>query len=173
MHCLLEGLAHAHFRQFLGLTADSAHRKADPTPAFDHLFLDVNLNKPQDFSEKDVRVVKSIHALLTEAVPNLEGNDAQLIEDHISKLERRLLSKKAGCLRFVSAGLGIGPDVAHPGKKVYKAHWVRSLIAWVSSSWFWCSHTSFKPPFAVSNGIFHSWAVKITHCYPGSHATHC
>jgi hypothetical protein len=120
MHCLLEGLAHAHFREFLGLTADSAHRKADPIAAFDHLFLDVDLNKPQDFSEKDVRVVKSIHTLLTEAVPNLEGNDVQLIEDHTSELERKLLSKKAGCLRFVSAGLGIGRDVTHPGKKYTK-----------------------------------------------------
>ncbi|KAG1866120.1 hypothetical protein F4604DRAFT_1928133 [Suillus subluteus] len=130
MHCLLEGLAHAHFREFLGLTADSAHRKADPIPAFDHLFLDVDLNKPQDFSEKDVRVVKSIYNLLTGAVPNLEGNDTRLIEDHLSELEGRLLSKKAACLQFVSVGLGIGPDVTHPGKKVYKAHWVRSLIAW-------------------------------------------
>ncbi|KAG2079398.1 uncharacterized protein F5147DRAFT_785098 [Suillus discolor] len=120
MHCLLEGLAHAHFREFLGLTADSAHCKADPIPAFDHLFLNVELNKPQDFSEKDIRVVKSIHGLLTEAVPNLEGNDAQLIEDHISNLERKLLSKKVSCLRFVSVGLGIGPGVTHPGKKYTK-----------------------------------------------------
>ncbi|KAG2046250.1 hypothetical protein BDR06DRAFT_977615 [Suillus hirtellus] len=130
MHCLLEGLMHAHFHEFLGLTADSAHCKANPIPAFDHPFLNVKLNKPQDFSKKDIQVVKSIYSLLTEVVPNLEGNDAQLIEDHISNLERKLLSKKVLCLQFVSVGLGIGPGVTHPSKKVYKAHWVRSLISW-------------------------------------------
>ncbi|KAG2059150.1 hypothetical protein BDR06DRAFT_874808, partial [Suillus hirtellus] len=85
MHCLLDGLTHAHFHEFLGLTSDSTHCKPDVIPAFTHLFLDVDLNKPQDFPEKDVRVVKSIQSLLTEAVPNLEGNDPQLIKDHLTQ----------------------------------------------------------------------------------------
>jgi hypothetical protein len=134
MHCLLEGLAHDHFREFLGLTADSAHRKSDTTPAFDHTFFNIDLNKPQDFSKKDVNAVKSIHSLLTDAVPDIEGNDTQLIEDHISKLEKKLLLRKVAHLQFMSEGLDIGPDVAHPGKKVYKAHWVRSLVGWVGVS---------------------------------------
>jgi hypothetical protein len=131
MHCLLEGLAHAHFREFLGLTADSAHRKSDTISAFDDPSFDVDLNKPETFTEKDVRTVKSIQSLLTEAVPDLEGNDTELIERHVSELERKLTSKKVVYLQFVSEGLGIRPDVAHPGKKVYKAHWVKSLIGWV------------------------------------------
>jgi hypothetical protein len=49
----------------------------------------------------------------------------------MAELERKLSSKKAACLQFVSVELGIGPNVTHPGKKVYKAHWVRSLIDWV------------------------------------------
>jgi hypothetical protein len=131
MHCLLEGLTHAHFREFLGLTADSANRKFDVIPAFEYPFLDVDLNKPREFNEKDIRVVKSIHSLLIEAVANLEGDDPQLIEDHVVDLERKLSSKKVTCLRFVSVGLGIGPEVTHPSKKVYKVHWVRSLLGWV------------------------------------------
>jgi Transposase family tnp2 len=134
MHCLLEGLAHAHFREFLGLTADSANRKSDVVPAFKHPFLDVNSHKPPEFNEKDVRAVQSIHSLLTEAVPDLEGSDPELIEDHVVDLERRLLTKKVACLQFVSVGLGIEPEVTHPGKKVYKIHWVRSLLAWVGIS---------------------------------------
>ncbi|KAG1797468.1 uncharacterized protein HD556DRAFT_1441029 [Suillus plorans] len=130
MHCLLEGLAHAHFREFLGLTADSANRKFDVVPAFEHPFLNVNSHKPPEFNEKDVRTVQSIHGLLTEAVPDLEGSDPELIEDHVVDLERRLLMKKVACLQFVSVGLGIEPDVTHPGKKVYKIHWVRSLLVW-------------------------------------------
>ncbi|KAG1823060.1 hypothetical protein EV424DRAFT_1346534 [Suillus variegatus] len=109
---------------------DSANRKFDAIPAFEHPFLDVDINKPQEFNEKDIRVVKSIHSLLTEAVVDLEGDDPQLIEDHVVDLERRLLTKKVACLQFVSVGLGIGPEVTHPGKKVYKIHWVRSLLGW-------------------------------------------
>jgi hypothetical protein len=131
MHCLLEGLVHDHFREFLGLTADSAQRKTDALPAFHHSFPDVDLNKPESFCEKDVKTVKSIHILLIAAVPDLEGNDTQLVETHMAELERKLSSKKAACLQFVSVELGIGPNVTHPGKKVYKAHWVRSLIDWV------------------------------------------
>ncbi|KAG2341498.1 hypothetical protein BDR05DRAFT_976867 [Suillus weaverae] len=113
MHCLLEGLAHDHFQEFLGLTADLAQRKTDSLPAFHHPFPDVNLHKPEDFS-----------------IPDLEGNDTQLIETHMTELEKRLSSKKVAYLQFVAAELGIGPDVVHPGKKVYKFHWVRSLITW-------------------------------------------
>ncbi|KAG2059963.1 hypothetical protein BDR06DRAFT_979690 [Suillus hirtellus] len=85
MHCLLEGLMHTHFHEFLGLTSDSAHHKPAVIPAFTYPFLDIDLNKPQEFQEKDVRVVKSIQSLITEAVPNLEGNDLQLIEDHLAQ----------------------------------------------------------------------------------------
>ena len=154
MHCLLEGLAHAHFREFLGLTSDSAHRKPDVIPAFTYLFLDVDLNKPQDFPEKDVRVVKSIQSLLTEAVPNLEGNDPQLIEDHLAQLERKLLNKTVASLRFVSEGLGITPDIPHAGKKVFKPYWVRSLISWVSILYCWCYCTLLSCLCVASNSTF-------------------
>ncbi|KAG2746171.1 hypothetical protein P692DRAFT_201867965 [Suillus brevipes Sb2] len=130
MHCLLEGLAHDHFREFLGLTADSAQRKTDSLPAFHHHFPDVDLHKPEDFCEKDVKNIKYIRGLLTAAIPDLEGNDTELIESHMTELEKKLSSKKVAYLQFVAAELGIGPDVAHPGKKVYKVHWVRSLITW-------------------------------------------
>ncbi|KAG2065456.1 hypothetical protein BDR04DRAFT_1121828 [Suillus decipiens] len=136
MHCLLEGLAHAHFCEFLGLTADSTHRKSDTISAFDDPSFDIDLNKPETFTEKDVRAVKSIQSLLTEAVPDLEGNDTELIERHVSKLERKLMSKKVVYLQFMSEGLGIRPDIAHPGKKVYKAHWVKSLIGWCQTQPF-------------------------------------
>ncbi|KAG2053087.1 hypothetical protein BDR06DRAFT_982901 [Suillus hirtellus] len=46
MHCLLEGLAHDHFHEFLGLTADSVQQKSDPLPAFHHPFSNIDLNKP-------------------------------------------------------------------------------------------------------------------------------
>ncbi|KAG2062213.1 hypothetical protein BDR06DRAFT_1001308 [Suillus hirtellus] len=102
----------------------------DVIPAFTYPFLDVDLNKPQEFQEKDVRVVKLIQSLMTEAVPNLEGNDLQLIKDHLAQLERKLLNKMVASLWFMSIGLGIAPDVLHPGKKVFKPHLVRSLISW-------------------------------------------
>ncbi|KAG1905192.1 uncharacterized protein F5891DRAFT_1183129 [Suillus fuscotomentosus] len=111
-----------------------ANHKSDVVPAFEHPFLDVNSHKPPEFNEKDIRAVQSIHSLLTEAVPDLEGSDPELIEDHIVDLERRLLTKKVACLQFVSVGLGIKPEVMHPGKKVYKIHWVRLLLAWVGIS---------------------------------------
>ncbi|KAG2059231.1 hypothetical protein BDR06DRAFT_980138 [Suillus hirtellus] len=130
MHCLLEGLAHNHFHKFLGLTADSVQQKTDALPAFHHPFPNVDLNKPESFCEKDIKTIKSIHNLLTAAVPDLEGNDTQLIKTHMAKLERRLSSKMVACLQFMSVELGIGPNIAHPGKKIYKAHWVRSLIDW-------------------------------------------
>jgi hypothetical protein len=131
MHCLLKGLAHDHFWEFLGLTADSAQQKTDSLPAFHHPFPDIDLHKPEDFCEKDVKNIKYIHDLLTAAIPDLEGNDTQLIKTHMTELEKKLSLKKVAYLQFVAAELGIGPDVAHPGKKVYKVHWVRSLITWV------------------------------------------
>jgi hypothetical protein len=52
MHCLLEGLAQAHFREFLGLTVDSTNRKFDVIPAFEYPFVDIILTNLQSLTRR-------------------------------------------------------------------------------------------------------------------------
>lgn len=133
MHCLLEGLAQAQFREYLGLTAATAARaqaESDLRPAFTEDFRCVeNPVDAQSLNPNDRKHVKSIHSLLLGAMDNVgDGQERQRIEEHLDGMERKLAAKNLAALRFVAKGLGLSPPTV---KRIHKAHWVTALITWV------------------------------------------
>jgi hypothetical protein len=134
MHCLLEGLAQAHFREYLGLTTATAARaqaESDLRPAFTHDFNHVqNSAEAQSLSPNDRKHVDSIHSLLLSAVDRVGGcQEDQPFEGHLRNLERKLTAKNVAALKFVAEGLGLSPPSGL--KRIHKVHWVKVLITWV------------------------------------------
>jgi hypothetical protein len=70
MHCILEGLAHTHFREVLGLTMSSALSPPLKVNAFHHNFTPVDHENP-NMTTKEIKQVGEIHALLV--APAQEG----------------------------------------------------------------------------------------------------
>jgi hypothetical protein len=133
MHCLLEGLAQAHFREFLGLTsaiAAKAQTESDLRPAFTQDFLCIDTSEAgSSLSQNDRKHVKSIHSLLLSAVDNVgNGEECQQIQEHFDKLERKLTAKNVAALKFVAEGLSLSPPET---RRVHKIHWVKVLMTWV------------------------------------------
>jgi hypothetical protein len=72
MHCILEGLAHAHFHEFLGLTTASASNPPPLVKAFMHDFHPPSPTQ-SDMTSKEVKQVTEIHELLM--MPAEDEND--------------------------------------------------------------------------------------------------
>lgn len=130
MHCLLEGLIHAHFRYFLGLNAAEAAAPITAVPAFSHNFVTIDdpEQPPDEFhNKKHAKLVQTIHRLLTAA---LEGEND---ENAIEHLRKRLHDKPLVALQFVCNDLALHPQ-AKQGKarRYFKKDWVDQLVNWVS-----------------------------------------
>ena len=121
MHCILEGLAHTHFREVLGLTMTRASAPAPPIRAFMHDFTPAN---PADtnMTAKEIKQVAEIHALLM--LPAEDG------DNNWEKLKLKLLGKNMKPLQFVCNKLEIRPE-KYP-RRCFKSDWAKALIDWVS-----------------------------------------
>ena len=157
MHCLLEGLAQAHFREFLGLTtafAMKAQSEVDLRPAFSHTFRSLDTPEAMTLSKHDRTHTNSIQTLLTSAVDCCTEEDDRLhVAEYIARLETKLMNKNCAALRFVAEGLQLEPlrreDTTSitqkvVGGKIRKIHWVNALVEWV-----WLLHTSLFGPISL------------------------
>jgi len=138
MHCQLEGNAHNHFRNVLGLTMGSAHTKLETIPAFRHPFEKVDTRVPplpDNMTEKEGKQVASIHALLTAPIEgvNEDGEvvDQTAFEDSWTDLSAKLLRKNMKPLEFVCRDLNSMPTNPYGGSKIYKKSFVNQLESWV------------------------------------------
>ena len=120
MHCILEGLAHIHFREFLGLTTVSASTPLPLVKAFTHHFQPA-VQEQSDMTPKEIKQVAEIHQLLTAAVDN---------EDNWEDLKTKLHRKNQKPIIFVCNDLQIQPS-KFP-RRCYKSDWVECLVTWVS-----------------------------------------
>ena len=120
MHCILEGLAHIHFREFLGLTTVSASTPLPLVKAFTHHFQPA-VQEQSDMTPKEIKQVAEIHQLLTAAVDN---------EDNWKDLKTKLHRKNQKPIIFVCNDLQIQPS-KFP-RRCYKSDWVECLVTWVS-----------------------------------------
>ena len=135
MHCLLEGLAQAQFREFLGLTtafATKAQSEADLRPAFSFPFR--SFGTPTILSKNDRAHTESIQTLLTSAIDCTEKDDRLHVEEYIARLETKLMNKNCAALKFVAEGLQLRPlrkgdtGIMENVVKIRKIHWVNTLV---------------------------------------------
>jgi hypothetical protein len=124
MHCILEGMAHTHFREVLGLTTASASAPLPIVEAFTYDFTAVDPADP-NMTAKEIKQVAEIHKLLT--APAKDDHD------NWKHLKVSLRRKNAKPIIFVCETLGIRPDKL-PQNKWFKVDWVRALLEWVSLS---------------------------------------
>jgi hypothetical protein len=135
MHCLLEGLAQFHFREVLNLTTISANDKPEVVPAFAHPFRLPEDHEAASMSEKELKQISGIHALLTSPI----GGDESTIEEHLSLLNEKLQRSNLGPLSFVARSVGAVPatgntqcgSIRTPGR-ITKIRWAQALVEWVS-----------------------------------------
>jgi hypothetical protein len=121
MHCILEGLAHTHFREVLALTTSSAVSAPPIVKAFDYQFQVVDAEN-SEMTSKEIRQVVEIHTLLTAPARDGDAN-WDLLKD-------RLFRKNMKPLVFVCHSLGCFPE-KYP-HKCLKIDWVKALVQWVS-----------------------------------------
>ena len=146
MHCLLGGLAEAHFHHTLVLTSASANSGTPDQPAFSYKFCQVDLKEnplPDEMTLKEGKQVAAIHTLLTTALAGIDENgqiDQETFQNSVKELSKRLLAKNTKPLVFVSHDLKLQPqgsvkERCLPGKPVrlYKKDWVDALVEWVST----------------------------------------
>jgi Transposase family tnp2 len=135
MHCVLEGVAHHHFRIALGLTSVSAASKPEVVRAFSHRFTKVDseqLPLPDDMSVKEAKSLTGIHSLLTAALAGVDddGNviDQEEFDASIASFSKRLSNKNMKPLRFVARDVNCAPTSLG---RIYKKQWVDALVSWV------------------------------------------
>ncbi len=136
MHCILEGLVKALFRDHMKLTEDEAKRQPDHTPAFSFPFQQVpnkeddpsnpifNPNEKDAFlTDKQINQVPVIHKILLQP---LLGQSPTILQESRKKLQNRLHAQSKGALKFVVDSLGIA--VGKENKDVY----ISRLLEWAS-----------------------------------------
>ena len=121
MHCILEGLAHGHFREVLGLTTASASTPLPVVKAFTHDFTSADPDSPS-MTAKEIKQVEEIHGLLTMPVDG---------RDDWGSLKVKLLRKNTKSIVFICKDLKIQPSKP-PQLQLLKADWVKVLLEWVS-----------------------------------------
>jgi hypothetical protein len=119
MHCILEGLAHIHFREVLGLTTASASTRLPLVKAFAHEF--VPAPQDRDMTPKEIKQVTGIHTLLMAP--------ATAEDDNWGLLKAKLMVKNTKPLMFVCTSLEIRPVKS---SRLFKVDWVTALLQWVS-----------------------------------------
>jgi hypothetical protein len=142
MHCVLEGVAHHHFRFVLGLTSASAASKPEAVRAFSHRFTQVDpgdLPLPDDMSVKEVKSLASIHRMLTAPLAGIDNggdviNQAEF-DASIVNLSKRLSNKNTKPLRFIARDVNCLPPSSG---RIYKKHWVDALVSWVCTYQLQC-----------------------------------
>lgn len=109
MHCILEGLAHTHFRVTLGLTSAVAATQPQAIQAFSHPFTKVDPEShplPENMTRREAGQVSAIHVLLTSPLAGLDTdghvNDKLAFDASITLLSKRLDSKNKTSLIFVA-----------------------------------------------------------------------
>jgi hypothetical protein len=138
MHCVLEGVAHHHFRVVLGLTSVSAASKPEAPRAFSYPFTKVDsevIPLPDDMSAKEAKSLAGIHRLLMAPLAGI-GDDGCVIDQvefdaSVHDLTKRLSNKNTKPLQFVAHDVKCVPLSSG---RIYKKSWVDALISWV------CSH---------------------------------
>ena len=152
MHCLLEGLAHHHFRWVLHLQDPKRKSKGPMIPAFKYEFELPNDEFISD-SPKDAEHIASIHKCLISplGVENGDDNGAEStteddedqeeenLEKLFSGLQKRLENRRLKALKFVMASLV--PKTDHPAGKLTRPACARALVNWVRSFCFVDSNT--------------------------------
>lgn len=137
-HCLLEGLAHFHFREVLGIMEsyiEQCKKEKRDLPAFEYSFRLPNNGDREHLglSPGDLKCIPQIHKLL---VSELNSSTSQQIREGTSRLQQKLASKNLPALAYVSQSVGADPDTGLDGGKagdeICKADYSRGLINWVS-----------------------------------------
>ena len=124
MHCLLLGLAQAHFRKYLGLTstiAKSSVSKVKRRPAFKQTFHPINeLPGPltKDLTAQDLRDVEKLQTLL------ISGKDDDIPTDtYLESLKCKLMARHVTTLKVVAEDLNLkverGEPLRHDGSKLW------------------------------------------------------
>lgn len=136
MHCLLEGLAHRHFRRILGLTGKEAKAVVTAVPAFKFKFPElpdrttephhpIFVEKSGEFlKKKEYGQVTQIYKILEAPVDNIED------------FGKKLLAKNKPALTYACRALGLMPsDEGQTVEKVKltKQFYVGLLKEWVSN----------------------------------------
>ena len=136
MHCILEGVAHHHFRIVLGLTDIFAASKPEVAQAFTHRFTKVDPEDtplPDEMTVKEAKTINSIHALLTAPLAGLDNNghiiDHAEYDASVQGLSKRLSNRNTKPLKFVALDVGVVP---RDSPRIYKNEWVNGLVSWVS-----------------------------------------
>jgi hypothetical protein len=132
MHCLLEGLAQHHFRVVLGLSESAAAKSMeDMVLPFQFQFSLPNQEYIDKFLQgrNDAKHISQIHDQLLSPMGK-EGDDD---DANFFALQKRLLQKNLGALRFVLDSINIQP----PPRQNSKLQCAEALINWVSSRIFW------------------------------------
>ena len=137
MHCILEGVAHHHFRIALGLTNASAVSKPETVQAFSHRFTHVDpgeLPLPDNMTTKEAKSLAGIHKLLMAPLAGI-GDDGQVIDqssfnESVDDLSKRLSNRNMKPLHFVALDINCAPPSS---RRIYKKHWVKALVERVSS----------------------------------------
>ena len=141
MHCLVENQGPTHFWVVLGLTAASAAAQNPYSPVFSYNFIKINNedNTPNGMTQKEARLVSSIHTLLTSPIKDTAGcldhNDeedyANLIDT--AELSKHLMHKNSKPLQFIWEDLEVKPLAQFENSsKTLKKDWVAALVEWVS-----------------------------------------
>ena len=126
MHCLLLGLAHAHFREYLGLTSNIATMARKSCPAFEQNFRPIN-ELPETLTPQDLRSVEKIQTLLLSGVDDLSA-----VDRHLEDLEKKLTARHAAALKVVVGDLELEVE----GRRTTKVQLAKALVAWVSDQIF-------------------------------------
>lgn len=129
MHCILEGLVQHHVRNLLGLSTEE--KNTDPEhsePAFEYPFTVIDPETADTFSmsTREVSQVSAIHDLLTREIPLYD--QAELVDDPMTKLLDSLLHKNVQSLKFVCQSLECLPQ---KNTRIYKHDYAKALIKWV------------------------------------------
>jgi len=145
MHCLLEGLAHHHFRWVLHLQDPKKRSKAPMVPAFKYLF-ELPDDDYKSHSPKDAEHIISIHKCLIrplgvendddKGADNVmedeeEDQEEDDLENIFSGLQKRLENRRLKALQFVMTD--VVPEVDCPKGKLTRTLCAQALVNWVRS----------------------------------------
>jgi len=136
MHCLLEGVAHLHFRKILKLTELEAETKVPIETAFEYQFSlpDEDNQSISAFSENDLKHIPLIHAALVGPITGTTSS----VQESLAALKQRLEKRNKSALEFVAKDL----NLSLPSNWCSKAKLAEMLVTWVSillAQFFWAT----------------------------------
>jgi hypothetical protein len=125
----MEGLAHHHVREVLGLTSISASYKAIVPLAFHHPF--ITESDADSLNDKQKKHVSQIHTLLSLSI---YGRDDAEIERELMVVMKKIQNRSLAALKFVCKDVLVAcpPPDWPEGKPIVKSDLAKLLIKWVS-----------------------------------------